>query len=39
MAKYLANQIKLGKLNYDEVVEKYSKYKDAIDNILNEQEV
>ena len=34
MAKYLARQIKLGKLDYDEVIEKYQQYKDEIDNIL-----
>lgn len=35
MAKYLARQIKLGKLNYDEVVAKYPQFKEEIDNILS----
>lgn len=34
MAKYLARQIKLGKLNYEAVIEKYSQFKDEIDRIL-----
>lgn len=34
MAKYLARQIKLGKLDYDEVVTKYPQFKDEIDKIL-----
>ena len=34
MAKYLARQIKMGKLDYDEVVEKYPQFKDEIDRIL-----
>ena len=35
MATYLAMRIKQGKLNYEEVVEKYPQYKEEIDNILN----
>lgn len=34
MAKYLARQIKFGKLDYDEVIEKYPQYKEEIDEIL-----
>ena len=34
MAKYLANQIKLGILEYNEVIEKYPQYKYEIDIIL-----
>lgn len=34
MAKYLARQIKEGKLNYDDVIAKYPQYKEAIDEIL-----
>ena len=34
MAKYLAMRIKAGKLDYDEVVEKYPEFKDEIDRIL-----
>lgn len=34
MAKYLASQIKKGKLNYDEVVAKYPQFKEEIDRIL-----
>ena len=34
MAKYLARQIKMGKLDYDEVVTKYPQFKDEIDKIL-----
>lgn len=34
MAKYLARQIKLGKLDYDEVIAKYPQFKEAIDKIL-----
>lgn len=34
MAKYLARQIKMGKLDYDEVVKKYPQFKDEIDRIL-----
>lgn len=33
-AKYLARQIKTGKLNYNDVVEKYPQYKAEIDEIL-----
>lgn len=36
MAKYLARQIKMGKLNYDEVVAKYPQFKDEIDEILGQ---
>ena len=36
MAKYLARQIKNGKLDYDEVIAKYPQYKDEIDEILAE---
>ena len=35
MAKYLARQIKMGKLDYYEVVAKYPQYKEEIDRILN----
>ena len=35
MAKYLARQIKNGKLDYEEVIEKYPQFKEEIDNILN----
>lgn len=38
MAKYLARQIKAGKLNYDEVIEKYPQYKEEIDEILGKRE-
>lgn len=34
MAKYLARQIKEGKLDYDEVVALYPQYKEAIDKCL-----
>lgn len=34
MAKYLARQIKLGKLDYEAVIEKYPQFKDEIDRIL-----
>lgn len=34
MAKYLARQIKMDKLDYDEVIEKYPQFKDEIDKIL-----
>jgi hypothetical protein len=34
MAKYLARQIKMGKLDYEAVVEKYPQFKDEIDRIL-----
>lgn len=34
MAKYLARQIKAGKLDYDEVVAKYPNLKDEIDKYL-----
>lgn len=34
MAKYLARQIKMGKLDYNEVVEKYPQFKDEIDRLL-----
>lgn len=34
MAKYLARQIKMGKLDYDEVIAKYPQFKDEIDKIL-----
>lgn len=34
MAKYLARQIKMGKLDYDEVTEKYPQFKEEIDKIL-----
>lgn len=34
MAKYLARQIKNGKLDYEEVVERYPQFKDEIDKIL-----
>ena len=34
MAKYLARQIKLGKLDYEDVIAKYPQFKDEIDKIL-----
>ena len=34
MVRYLARQIRAGKLDYDEVVEKYPQFKDEIDKIL-----
>lgn len=34
MAKYLARQIKMGKLDYDEVISKYPQFKDEIDKFL-----
>lgn len=34
MAKYLASQIKKGKLNYNEVIAKYPQFKDEIDRLL-----
>lgn len=34
MAPYLAMRIERGKLDYNKVVKKYPKYKDAIDEIL-----
>jgi len=34
MSKYLARQIRLGKLNYDEVIKKYPQYKAEIDEII-----
>lgn len=34
MAKYLARQIKAGKLDYDEVIAKYPNLKDEIDRYL-----
>ena len=34
MAGYLALQIMKGKLTYDKVMSKFSKYKDDIDTIL-----
>lgn len=35
MAKYLARQIKMGKLDYDEVVAKYPQFKAEIDTLLS----
>lgn len=34
MAKYLARQIKMGKLDYDAVIAKYPQFKEEIDRIL-----
>ena len=34
MAKYLARQIKIGKLDYEDVIEKYPQFKEEIDAIL-----
>lgn len=34
MAKYLARQIKMGKLDYDAVIAKYPQFKEDIDRIL-----
>ena len=36
MAKYLARQIKNGKLDYGEVVEKYPQFKNDIDALLGQ---
>ncbi|WP_455717097.1 hypothetical protein [Anaerosporobacter sp.] len=35
MAEWLAGRIELGKLNYNAVVEKYSKFKNDIDSHLS----
>ena len=37
MAEYLAKRIMKGKLDYDEVVEKYPQFKEDIDRILNKE--
>ena len=37
MARYLAFQIILGKLTYNEVISRFPKYKDRIDTILKER--
>lgn len=34
MAKYLARQIKMGKLDYEDVIAKYPEFKDEIDRLL-----
>lgn len=34
MARYLASRIRVGKLDYDEVVAKYPQFKEEIDEIL-----
>ena len=34
MAKYLARQIRMGKLDYDDVIAKYPQFKSEIDKIL-----
>lgn len=34
MAKYLARQIKLGNLDYNEIIIKYPQFKEEIDKIL-----
>ena len=34
MAKYLARPIKMGKLDYEAVIEKYPQFKNEIDRIL-----
>ena len=34
MGKYLADQIKKGKLKYDVILEKYPQFKNEIDEIL-----
>ena len=36
MARYLAQRIKEGKLDYDEVIKKYPQFKEEIDRILAE---
>lgn len=36
MAKYLARQIKMGKLNYYNVILKYSQFKNDIDALLGQ---
>lgn len=38
MAAYLARRIKMGKLDYDEVIAKYPQFKDEIDEILGRSE-
>lgn len=38
MAKYLAMRIKAGKLDYDTVIKRYPQYKEAIDEILSEED-
>lgn len=37
MARYLAFQVILGKLTYNEVITRFPKYKDKIDAILKER--
>jgi hypothetical protein len=37
VARYLAFQIILGKLTYNEVISRFPKYKDRIDAILKER--
>ena len=34
MARYLASQIKVGKLTYESVIEKFPQYKEQIDTFL-----
>ncbi len=36
MAKYLARQIKMGKLDYDAVIAKYPQFKNDIDTLLGQ---
>lgn len=38
MAKYLAERIKKGKLDYDEVIQRYPELKEEIDFYLRENE-
>lgn len=37
MGEYLAYRIKLGKLDYDEVIAKYPQFKEIIDEYLAEE--
>lgn len=37
MPAYLVSQIKLGKIKYQEVIEKYPQYKEDIDRIFRDQ--
>ena len=37
MAEYLASRIKKGKLDYNEVIEKYPQFKKEIDLILSQK--
>lgn len=39
MARYLATQIRLGKLDYDTVIKRFPKYADAINEYLRQDGV